>query len=511
MFKTLFNLRDLCLVAVLVLLTLFLPSSLSAQTSALEISWKIPVDVSSTGELTQTNYYHFAWQTFLALNWAHKQNGARGEPDTTKTVNDSAGPAVWETYREKSETFFDVQNVPADPGEWNMYVNSPCPDLPETTKILGGFGKNISPLSDAERASLAPSATQQEIDQATANPLWDQSGEYIRYEIRLNQALYESIRDFGYYDAQAQLNAVAHNTFQNAPYDASASYLKDLPPYAQQGAIVIKASWRILDNLPDALTQRYYKRTGYVIDLQGKCDGPHSLGLVGLHIERPTPKTQVTWFWATFEHVDNVSLEQFTDGLPATATATLNPAKPNEQVAPYEYDPSTVGVKWTGPAGLSSCLRQKPNHFCGPLPVTYLANVYDPKSKKFELDISRVTPIPTEVQQVNEAYQAELQDSVWKYYQLVGTLNPPVNPAQGVPVAFAGPSTIDLKVNVGVLANTTMESYALDTGCLSCHGGAYPAIQYPYAPRDRVFTFLYSKGPSNAPTTQQAQTGSTNK
>ena len=45
--------------------------------------WVMPFDIPTpTSSVTQKDMYEFMWQTFIALNWPHKNGGSRGEPDT---------------------------------------------------------------------------------------------------------------------------------------------------------------------------------------------------------------------------------------------------------------------------------------------------------------------------------------------------------------------------------------------------------------------------------------------
>ena len=62
-------------------------------------SWFLPFDVNVRDNppislpdsnpplpvFTQQEIYEFMWQSFIALNWPHKNGGSRGEPDTQKS------------------------------------------------------------------------------------------------------------------------------------------------------------------------------------------------------------------------------------------------------------------------------------------------------------------------------------------------------------------------------------------------------------------------------------------
>jgi hypothetical protein len=97
----------------------------------------------------------------------------------------------------------------------------------------------------------------------------------------LNGAAFQFIRAQELYNVEGQLRATAHGRRVSFPY----------------GAKEIKAKWRPID---EAERSRYHTlRVTFA-------DGSQRLyGLSALHI---ASKDLPTWFWATFEHVDNPSL-----------------------------------------------------------------------------------------------------------------------------------------------------------------------------------------------------------
>ena len=80
----------------------------------------------------------------------------------------------------------------------------------------------------------------------------------------------------------------------------------------------MKAAWRILVTGKDDFS-RFYTRQAYYETPDQKIVGPVTLGLVGLHVLRLTPSTGSTWFWASFEQVDNIVQNV------ATQTPSFNP------------------------------------------------------------------------------------------------------------------------------------------------------------------------------------------
>ena len=77
----------------------------------------LPGDVAfkpaSVMDKAQLMFDCLSWRTFVALNWPAKE-GERGVPDTQKSIGDTSGLRVWESYRTMFETF-----QPANP-EWKL-------------------------------------------------------------------------------------------------------------------------------------------------------------------------------------------------------------------------------------------------------------------------------------------------------------------------------------------------------------------------------------------------------
>lgn len=166
--------------------------------------------------------------------------------------------------------------------------------------------------------------------------------------------------------------------------------------------------------------------------------GAALFGLIGLDILRLTPSTAATWFWASFEQVDNTSAPS---GIPATLAAAGTPnGACTSQYNVMPSGPVTGNIPWNG--------SNIPNNIC------------------------QVTPIPQYVQTVNQAWQSQLQGTVWQYYQMVNTLNPCPT---GDTSCYTFPPINDASntINLKLYANTAIESYFQSTStCMSCHGSA---------------------------------------
>lgn len=392
------------------------PSRLQAASLIGPQAWLMPQDVANANNNpVEGDWLNLGWQTFLALNWPAQSGGIGGQPNTHASITaPTATPytTVWQTYLSKDQVFLENG---ANPGTWDH----PTHARPTTNKglpILGGFAKAVSSASISDDT----------FEEAFIDwPLIDQQTNYVLFEIRLNQSEFTYLSQTGYYDAARQIAAFPTNgtpTFVPMPTNAPA-----LPVWAQQGALEIKAAWRILVPGTDTFS-RYFQMPGYYETPDGKVLGPVTFGLVGFHILRLTPSTGSTWYWATFEQVDNV------DG----PRPSFNPGG-GVSYPPYGFQGE--------PTRITSGK---------PLPANP------------PVGVSRPTPIGLEVQQTNQIYQAALAGTPWQYYQLIQVQFPVSgpNPPATVPISSAGTNTRDMR-------NVTMETYAYKINkpnCTDCHG-----------------------------------------
>jgi hypothetical protein len=176
------------------------------------------------------------------------------------------------------------------------------------------------------------------------------------------------------------------------------------------------------------------------------------MGLTGLHILRLTPATPATWFWSTFEQVDNLTVPNITR--PDGKKLTPSFGNGTNYVAGYSYMPPPV--------------------VSGPLPPRPPVNV------------SRVTPIQSTSAPVTAAYQKALAGTPFQYYELVGVqfpMNPKVNgvvvgTSKGTGACYAAgtnnASNWGAQINDCYLANVTMETYVQSTSCVTCHSYGVP-------------------------------------
>jgi len=421
-------------------------------------AWQVPVDVTTPA--TQNDYLNFGWQTFIALTWpalSPSNGGQNGQPDTSSTIgavasNGAYVPTVWATFRDLDTIMLDNG---ADPGV--SYTQSTT--IPSNCAPIGGnpIAPGFTPMF--VNASTFTSATipKDYINQATNNPLVDQEGWYTFTNIRINESEYNYIRQNGYYLGQNQVTAYNTNGQLAAfPKTGTESGYPTLPSYAQYGALEVKTAWRVLDPSTDsAVIPRYYTQWGYFLQPDGvTCQGPALFGLIAIHILRLTPSMGGTWFWASFEQIDNT-------------TASTNV-------------PATLAAANTPNGNCTSDYNKGPAQVTGNIPWNN-TNTAD--------DICQVTNIPSNVQQVNQNWQPNVSGTVWQYYQMVNTLNP--CPTDGTNCATFPPiNDANNQINLTVFANTAVESYFQNSTCMDCHGfAAGNGAPSPLTGTNQIFTF----------------------
>lgn len=360
----------------------------------------------------------------MALNWPADGKGKIGE------AGDNV--AVWQFWKQDTDVLVADGQVPIP---WIR--PSPIPHYctekaPPGTRILTHHTKG-----GELGAFLTPGN----------GPLIDQNGEYVRFEILVNQAMYGFILTNKLYSkaGQAAYNPGGVVAFPSGQLNG--------PP----GAVMLKIAWKILGSGDDP--KRFHTALAYVYD-----PGPapscelKQVGLVGLHISHKTVNAP-QWVWSTFEHVDNAPLiggapqshYNFNDALPAS---------------------SQNGCELAG--------------LCNVVP----AGAWNPNSGvKTPVQVARLDELTTTAIARNAAYVASLNAvnpaSVFANYRLIGSQFPSdvtnANDAAGVPLPR-------------FLANTTMETFlqgdtpGVSSNCAGCHSQATMADQ-----RTSDFTFILSR------------------
>jgi hypothetical protein len=388
----------------------------------------------------------YSWLTFAALN---------SPADGTTSIGKGAGlggdaPTVWESYKQLPDVMLENG---AEPSKWG----EPAPIPPE----CGG-------------GVVTPGTMVVHIEEETFNqpfksgPLIDQNGNYALFVILMNKDMFEYIRDNKLYSKKGQANFSESVNFPSGTTD----------PAPGVGAIMIKASWKVLAGKDDPT--KFHTIEGLIYT--PKSDNPkrdatcerRKLGLIGFHVGHKT-KTAPQWLWTTFEHVANVP-EQ------ADASAGRN------LLASYNfYDPGCDPL---------TCRANQ-------LPPTPWEPSVQPFPNGFKSQITRVVPVTSDVVKINALSQsvAGIKGTVWENYMLVSTQWPSnfqcatsKDPsAQPDPMCAPAPT---------YLANTTLETYSQGTvplassSCIACHFNAttHPgATAHQRDPVSSDFTYILEK------------------
>jgi len=459
------------------------------------VSSTVPNDVVISNQFAMNC---FAWQEFIALNWAAAA-GQRGvaDPNATPAMFGSpsaSGLTVWETYKDKSEVFLPLG---AEPKPWEAPPPPPaCQNAAAVTIALQNPRVQVLSMLSAFGDFRLDETTQ-----ASGQWLADQNGNLIYYDIRIDKGEFDWIVKNKFYNADVQ-NKTAATGVNPTP---GGDYQVKLPagcneggcPAPQLGAIELKAAWRILTN--PAEYGRYLTSQAVLISPSGVCS-PATIGLVALHIIHKTA-LQPQFIWATFEQVDNV---------PPAATATPTTFNSPNCQCTNQIPDSCLTSKPPSPvyqnceAGQRVCA---PNNTT-PLPVTPPYNI-TASCPAYAVQVTRYRPISnTTIDPVADTNTAAMQlirsadpQSVFQYYQLVDVLwsNSPQDPYTndkghpGPPAPLYVMQQVPEPVSLPV-ANTTMETYVQGMTCLNCH----IAATVPNGPYASDYSFLL--GDATSPT-----------
>lgn len=407
---------------------------------------------------------HFAWQTFVALNWPAND---KGEPLKDKDINANPNsPRVWEYYEFAEQVFkpdgFEFDEVaPLRLTEIGSKFDSPgiCQDT-ESNLI-----KNLELEFDSGDL---------------CGPLVDRAGNYILNETRINPVEADQISK----NVWNTLKGLESYVNQNKRFELMCSANDDNGFYPKntdipclrdggnelEGAIEIKVAWMVLPDadtpssgdLPDPAQYYTTKRTLVVQTSEGEKTVTVPAALVGFHILRKTSRNG--WIWATFEHIDNVP-----DDL-------TNPTKDHYNL----YDPSCKDCKKNEPLATEPYLWRD----AFPHAVTENNEAQTPSQ------ITRLVHIQSKAKDLNSEWQKALNNSLWKNYQLIGVqwLKDPKVPYD----------KDKRDVKPGNLANVTLEPYVqkserVGQSCIACHTSAKLKLSRKF-PAD--FSFIMEEEPS---------------
>lgn len=393
---------------------------------------KIPSSVT-TPEEARPFFDAFSWRSFIALNWPAAPFPARGvpeEPDDPAVfleVPAGAHPVVWSTYKEEFELFDQGEHRPTP---WNSPVIpiNPCGDTEAGQRIFVRYSKGDSLVEEA--------------NQAFSFPLIDQNKRYAVYEVRFNKAQYNFVR--GWDGDESSWLYLVSNLAAKEPVSMPASR-----PPRTQGALMVKAGWKILDAERDD-ESRFYSIEALVFDPASRECELHKVGLIGFHIAQKLAQFP-QWIWSTFEQIDNVPPHAISSG--------------GDRHGRYSFNNGTNRPRTIG--GWADRPTDK-------------APMLQPIDERKPVQVTRFNPIPKATQALNRRVRERLLgDTVWRYYQLVITQWP------STPLVFKTmenggiyPQDSGGAFPVNGAVNTVMETYfqsgedahgAGGNSCMSCH------------------------------------------
>ncbi|QMV18344.1 hypothetical protein GOB94_06325 [Granulicella sp. 5B5] len=420
------------------------------------LSPTVPVDMTPNN--SQANANCFAWQEFIALNWAGNVSNCSADTSaqgsTFGTPLDST-PKVWELYKQDTEIFLPGA---AAPTAW-CSQSEPVPakfrslsaaQLSSAVSPAGGHPKLLSATSkDADD----PQVKLTQCAQAGASGpcgqsgwLTAQSGIMALYEIRVNKD------EFSYIDSHGLYNAVTQQKFVQKP----GINLPDGTAQGSTGSIELKASWLELD---DPAKWPYYKTSKAMVIYPGTTTPKLvTVGLVGLHIIHKTPHSPQL-IWATFEHVNNAPSITDISNKKLLSWYTFYNAACNPQTDHYQ------------------CAQNAQIAGYSPSSPYFPSYPSDPYSSPIQ--VVRQNPLSSSttdnIVAINSWAQGLIAsanpNSVFKNYELVDVLwaqNPtPISPASPTPLPLGNPQP---NPDAEIVANTTLETYMQNTNtCLGCH------------------------------------------
>lgn len=388
--------------------------------------WRtLPEDVclvEGQQKATQAAWQDFAYRTFIALNWPALLQ-ERGAVDGGKSLGATGEDhlplsAVWQSYKSPEEIFL---NDGVKPQDWNASPpNSACASS-EVTKTLHHI--NQPAFFGRPRGALV-----------------DRNKEYVYYETFINKEEFDYIMKHKYYDSREQKKAQSVGGVPKFPW----------------GSLQVKAAWRQLDPATDIM-DRYFRMQAWTKDANDKCQSA-TFGLVGLHIARLTRLSSETWFWTTFEHVDNVETElQLLRPDGTLLTPSFNPGLNGEPKPPYEVGYFVKGEQ--GAVNPQIAPNQKPLR----------------KEQRLPVFVSRFHNGKESATAASEWYRSHdpIKGTVWENYRLTGSMVNTLyvsDPEEKCAVA----DQLETEFSNCHLTNAVLETFNQDKNCLHCHEHAQP-------------------------------------
>ena len=439
----------------------------NAGKAALEIPAKVlkrldgqkqPVAPPADGK--NIDFWIYAWEQFLNLN-LKAEDGKRGVPAPGTTLNDMVGSRVWETWMTDVDLFLPFAN---EPPAWNN---------PKGISII----KSLTQHSKMHGDLVRPTA----INEAVGGGLLDQNCNYVRFEVSINEPMYNRIRNKGWYNAVTQL-AEPNVEFPN-------------------DSIELKAAWKILNIKGE--TPQDPAMVGHDANCEpsGQFDDPRryltakakvyasfneetgqsspkdgvevTVGLVGLHLVTRTEGLPQR-IWTTFEQVDNVKILPPLKGVdhkakPPLTPSFFNPTKKNE--GDYRHN-------------LRIAYQSDPQN---PVPVQVQRSI-----PIGNLNGGEKSDLPQLNEMVRTLLAKSFPDAPWQYYQLIGVqwpARPKIDPNK---------TGRDGSPGLAILGNTVIETFNQSrSSCIGCHSFARPVNKF------NLSDFSWLVGNANSPKVTQ--------
>ena len=389
-----------------------------------------------TVDTLQCAFDAYSWDLFLALN-----HDAQGNFVTGTNTNST----VWQDWAESSDIFLPGGEKPPSIG--GLF---PPRDIPEACQDLDDGKTRV-----VRQVGKRPDVLEEFTEPFSSGPLIDTNGNYTRFAISVNKSMYDYILDNVLYSKEGQSAFTAAGNEVNFLCSCDAptgTGDPDCAPNGQQGAIMAKAAWKVLDGSDDPSKFHTINALVYTEATGGSAASCSSqtVGLTGLHIAQKN-HSDTQWLWSTFEHVDNVP----------TQGQTPTQSKYNYYVPDCD-DCNDVNVP--------------PKQPWNPHAQPVAGNINHSQ-------VERVIPITDDANAMNAQVQTDLlSGSVWANYHLIST-QWPTNPNAPGGVATAENnwcSPINEADKAGApapvfLANTTLETYIQGTvpqassSCINCH------------------------------------------
>ena len=322
-----------------------------------------PPGFENTSTTPSSYYEHFAWKSFIALNWPAVNTTAyanypRGFPDYNQSFTSENNPAltVWQSWKEKREIFVYGADPAPDPGPWNSLPNYHNEDIPECnnsefvaqkraagTRYLLQTGQTGPIFDDLSESVEVPSESGPDttipgglvkprvwVPYANGTPNLEKP---ILYEVKLNYDYYNYTRTYQLYNDTIKNNRAAlsgnwskfhvgapgstSSKAVNFPrrasfdiYDADTCETQNMNYSADHpcvtGTIQTKAAWLQIDEseIPSYSDYHvsealYYRDDASAPD--GICVDHGYFALQGFHIIQKT-ENQHNYLYATWEH-----------------------------------------------------------------------------------------------------------------------------------------------------------------------------------------------------------------